>query len=341
MSSLSRIAIIVIGIALIMAGVVGLVTNVVSEPPVVDEQVLTETEQSNTELAASESNDTASTIDRPEEPYVEEVPERGDPYFEAEASDGSWVSYVNPRDEYRDPYLGDGSGKFCVSLYNADGEVAVGQTAPNTTVTVPTGESLAWHSHADPFVVDLPLTEHYERPLDSDQFGTDPDVSQGDGYLDSHCMEIHGMPADGTVEYGEAEIDGEYEDRVEVIGYIQQDGTAWDSDVDPLADAVSYEEAGGGWTYEPDASHGQMVVVLQLDHGETEDEGSDDGGTDDTEQDDSTDGETSTDTDEQSTDDGTAENAEEGANADDELSGFGLLGAIVAVLSLALYARSR
>jgi len=35
-----------------------------------------------------------------EEAYVEPAPEPGDPYFEAAATDGSWVSYENPRDEY-------------------------------------------------------------------------------------------------------------------------------------------------------------------------------------------------------------------------------------------------
>ncbi len=335
--SVSSVVVLVVGVALIGAGAVGLTADVGwgSSP---SEDAITAPVQNETAGEQTSQNQTESPV---EEPYIEPVPERGDPYFEAEASDGSWISYVNPRDEYRDPYLGDGSGKLCVSLYNADGEVAAGETVANTTVTVPTGESLAWHSHADPFVVELPLTEHYERPLDADQFGTDPDLPQGDGYLDSHCMEIHGMPSDGTIEYGEATIDGEYEDRIEVVGYIQQDRQTWDTDVDPLTDAVSYEEAGGGWTYEPDASHGQMVIVLQLDHGETGDEGSGDGETDDTEQDDSSDDSTSTD-EEGSTDDGTGgHGTADGADADDALSGFGLLVAVVAVLSVALYTRRR
>ena len=36
-------------------------------------------------------------------------------------------------------------------------------------------------------------------------------------------------------------------------------------DVDPIEDAQSYDEAGGGWTMYPGVSHGQVVVVLQLD----------------------------------------------------------------------------
>lgn len=199
-----------------------------------------------------------------EDGYYEEVPERGDPYFEAEASDGSWISYVNPRDGYRSPYLGDGSGKICVALYNQAGEPIVGESVPGTTVTIPTGDSLSWHSAADPMTVQYPLTDEYTRPLDADQFGTTDDLPQGDGYLDSHCIEFHGLPENGTISYGEVEIDGPYTDQIEVVGYIQQAHRAWDSDVDPIDDAVSYEDAGGGWTYEPDASHGQVVVVLQL-----------------------------------------------------------------------------
>lgn len=323
------------GVVLLVAGTVGLVADVGSEPPVAEAPASTDDEANLTQPTDDTGNDTEEGIDPPEEPYIEAVPERGDPYFEAEASDGSWISYINPRDEYRDPYLGDGSGKLCVSLYNADGEVVVGETVPNTTVTVPTGDSLDWHSHADPFVVEFPLTEQYERPLDADQFGTDPDLPQGDGYLDSHCMEIHGMPSDGTIEYGEATIDGEYADRIELVGYIQQDAQSWDSDVDPLTDARSYEAAGGGWTYDPEHSHGQMVVVLQLDQPEPDEAGADDTGTDDTGHDDSATDET------QSTDDSVTEsNDPDGADGDDSLAGFGVLVAVVAVLVVVLGARS-
>ena len=200
-----------------------------------------------------------------EEAFEEPVPGPGDPYFEAEASDGSWISYINPRDEYRSPYLGGGSGKICVTLLNEAGEPIVGESVPNTSVTIPTGESLEWHTGAEPMVVDFPLTDHYDRPLDADQFGTTSDLPQGDGYLDSHCIEWHGLPEDETVEYGEAEIEGDHADRIELVGYVQQAHEAWDTDVDPVDDAVSYEEAGGGWTYQTEGSHGQAVVVFQLD----------------------------------------------------------------------------
>ena len=221
------------------------------------------------DVRASDTNATS------EEAYVQSVPKKGDPYFEAEANDGSWISYENPRDEYRSPYQGDGSAKMCVVLLNEDGEPIVGETVPNTTVTIPTGDAVGWHSSADPITVQLPLTQHYDRPLDADQFGTSEDLPQGDGYLDSHCYEFHGLSEDATVEYGEAQLDGEHADRIDIVGYIQHEHSAWDSDIDPIVDAEPYEEAGGGWTYRADGSHGQVVVVLQLDSSKEQESGDD------------------------------------------------------------------
>ncbi|TYL37628.1 PGF-CTERM sorting domain-containing protein [Natronococcus pandeyae] len=280
-----------------------------------------------------------------EEAYTEPVPEPGDPYFEAAANDGSWISYINPRDEYRSPYLGEGSGKICVTLLNEAGEPVVGETVPNTTVTVPTGDTIGWHTHADPMVVDYPLTDNYERPLDADQFGTRSDLPQGDGYLDSHCIEWHGLPEDETVSYGEVEVDGEHADRIEVVGYVQQAHDAWDTDVDPIEDAVPHEDA-GGWTYEADASHGQAVVVLQLTGGEAGEIGNGENVTDqddDTTTDQNDDG-TSTESESsdaenstvQDDDDPTGESDDEA----DDVPGFGAVAAVVA-LSLALLARYR
>lgn len=103
-----------------------------------------------------------------EEAYVQAAPEKGDAYFEAEASDGSWISYKNPRDEYLSPYLGNGSTKMCVVLLNEEGEPIVGESVPDTRITIPTGDTLNWHSSAGPITVELPLTEHYDRPLDAD-----------------------------------------------------------------------------------------------------------------------------------------------------------------------------
>ena len=278
-----------------------------------------------------------------EEAYVQAAPEKGDAYFEAQASDGSWISYKNPRDEYRSPYLGDGSTKMCVVLLNEDGEPIVGESVPNTTITIPTGASVAWHSSADPITVELPLTEHYDRPLDADQFGTS-DLPQGDGYLDSHCYEFHGIPEDATIEYGEAEIDGEHADQLTVVGYIQHAHSAWDSDVDPIADAESYEEAGGGWTFHPDGSHGQVVVVLQLDSSETASKGSDGDASGEADADEH-DGDTADATDGAANEtDGNADgeaNAEAGAEHEvDEQPGFGVLVTVLA-LSLGVLARTR
>ena len=259
-----------------------------------------------------------------EDHYEEPVPGPGDAYFEAEADDGSWVSYINPRDSYRSPYLGDGSGKICITLVNEAGDPIVGESVPNTTATIDTGDELEWHDDADPFVVEFPLSDHYNRPLDSDQFGTSPDVIQGDGYLDSHCLEWHGLPEDETVSYGELELEGVYADDVEVVGYIQQAHDAWDSDVDPLEDAQSYEDV-GGWTYQTDDSHGQVVAVLQLD-GDVKNvaDGSDSDTADDGE--DGTDGAAGS-----SGEAGSSTSVADESESTDRVPGFGPLVAIVAL----------
>lgn len=203
----------------------------------------------------------------PEDAYREPAPEPGDPGFEAEGGDGAWISYENPRDLYRhyngSEEMPQGSGKICITLLNEDGEVITGESIPETTVTVPTGSNMDWHLHT-PFTVEFPLTEHYDVPLDADQFGTSPDLPQGDGYMDSHCLEWHAMPETATITYDEATVSGPYSEYVDVVGYVQQEHTSWDSDIDPLDAADPYDEA-GGWQYHPDGSHGQAVVILQID----------------------------------------------------------------------------
>ncbi|MDG5820956.1 PGF-CTERM sorting domain-containing protein [Natronococcus sp. A-GB7] len=305
--------------------------------------------------ATLETNAVQSSTTAVSEPAAEmPVPEPGDEYYEAAAPDGSWISYINPQDEYRNPYLGDGSGKICVTLVNEAGEPVVGESVPNTTATVPTGDELEWHSSADPMVVEYSLTDNYDRPLDADQFGTNAELPQGDGYMDSHCIEMHGQPEDGTIEYGEVEIDGEHADDIEVAGYIQQAHEAWDSDVDPLEDAESYEEAGGSWTYKTDGSHGQAVVVLQL-SGEVDDssdepeertESTTENSTDSNESseddagvadDDGADGDDATGDD--SSDDATDDDGN-GSDDADGLPGFGV-GVAVAALAVAAVAVSR
>ncbi len=231
-----------------------------------------ETEEQEESNGDSENNETGNGEDESdasevtEQAYILEAPEPGEEWYEAGSDE--WVSYINPRDEYKRDYAsyqGEGSGKICVTLLNEEEEVIIGETLPDTQITIPTGESLEWHPHAGPFTVDLPLTENYERPLDSDQFGTSSQVVQGDGYIDSHCLEWHDLAEDATIEYGEVEITGDHADDIHVVGYVQQPHEAWDTNVDPIEDAQSYEETGGEWTMHENGSHGQMVAVLQLD----------------------------------------------------------------------------
>ncbi|WP_408957798.1 PGF-CTERM sorting domain-containing protein [Natrinema sp. 74] len=269
-----------------------------------------------------------------ERAYLEPVPEPGDLHFEAKADDGSWVSYENPRDEYRSPYLGGGSGKICVTLVNENGEPVIGESVPNTSVTIPTGGATTWHSEADPMTVTFPMNDHYEFPLDGDQFGTSPDIAQGDGYLDSHCIEFHGNPENATLTYGKAQLSGQYADRIDVVGYIQQTpaGDGWNTDIDPIAAAEPYEAAGGGWTYNAaeNSTHGQVDVILQLDAPADErfeppnaSNGTENGST-----------APSDGTDE------TTDKSESGSDGGNEMPGFGVLVAGVA-LSVAILARVR
>ncbi|MDF9744214.1 PGF-CTERM sorting domain-containing protein [Natrinema salsiterrestre] len=268
-----------------------------------------------------------------EEAYLEPAPEPGDPYFEAAADDGSWVSYENPRDEYRTPYLGDGSGKICVTLVNENGKPVIGESVPNTSVTIPTNDATSWHPDADPMTVEFPMNDHYQFPLDGDQFGTHPDVAQGDGYMDSHCIEFHGFSEDATVEYGEAQLSGEHADRIDVAGYIQQipEGEGWDTDIDPVAAAEPYEEAGGGWTYDAaeNATHAQVTVVLQLEAATDERPASDGANTSDSERN----GSSSTTATDRQTDESDPDDT-------DEMPGFGVAVALLA-LSVATLARYR
>ncbi|WP_049893125.1 PGF-CTERM sorting domain-containing protein [Natronococcus jeotgali] len=299
------------------------------------------------DATAFESSAVQSTTGVSETASEVPVPEPGDEYYEAAAPDGSWISYINTRDEYRDPYLGDGSGKLCVTLVNEAGEPVVGESVPNTTATMSTGDELEWHSQADPITVEYPLTDNYEQPLDSDQFGTNSELPQGDGYLDSHCIEMHGQPEDGTIEYGEVEVDGEHADDVEVVGYVQQAHDAWDTDVDPVEDAVPYEDA-GGWTYEPDGTHGQAVAVLQLtanadefEDGESGSEPTDGNGDDpsETDQSNETDGNGSDDDGTNASDGADSNGADGGESSDtDDSDGLPGFGAAVAVTALAAVA---
>lgn len=220
-----------------------------------------------TGTAPDDDSSTGPTVT--EEAYIERTPTPGEPYFEAMADDGSWISYVNPRDEYNAAYSSreeaPGSGKVCMTLLNQNGEPIVGESIPGTQASMDM-EGLEWHSYANPFTVNFPLTSNYARPLDSDQFGTSPDLPQGDGYLDSHCFEFHQVPADHTVGYDPVEITGPYADSVEVVGYYDQTGT-WNSNFDPETDVSPYgtsTSSDGTVTMSPGNSHTEILVVLRL-----------------------------------------------------------------------------
>lgn len=129
-----------------------------------------------------------------------------------------------------------------------------------------------------------------------------------------------------------------------MVGYIQHAHSAWDSDVDPITDAESHEEAGGGWTFHPGGSHGQVAVVLQLDSSGTASNGSDTDASGEAEGDEH-DGDTADATDRATNEtDGTGDgeaNAEAGAEHEiDEQPGFGVLVTALA-LSLGVLARTR
>jgi len=203
-----------------------------------------------------------------EQAYIQEVPEEGDPYFEAGTDD--WVSYVNPRDDYNPAYdsrdEAPGSGKVCMTLLNENGEPIVGETVPDTQASMDL-DGIEWHSSANPFTLEFPLTENYERPLDSDQFGTSSDLPQGDGYLDTHCLEYHQVPANHTLTYDQVEISGQNAEDIKVVGYYDQRGT-WSSDFDPENDVSPYgssSSSDGTASMVPGNSHNEVLVVLQLD----------------------------------------------------------------------------
>lgn len=64
------------------------------------------------------------------------------------------------------------------------------------------------------------------------------------------------------------QIEGEHADDIELISYVEQPNSDWDTSVDPIADAESYEAVGGNWTYRSEQHerlHGQVAAVLQLD----------------------------------------------------------------------------
>lgn len=82
--------------------------------------------------------------------------------------------------------------------------------------------------------------------------------------MEAHCIEYHDPHDNATIQYGEAVVDCEHADDLQVVSFIQQALEACDSDVDAIEDVVSYEEPGGEWSIREGASHGQMTGVLRL-----------------------------------------------------------------------------
>lgn len=190
-----------------------------------------------------------------------------------------WVSYTNHRDhfhpEYHEPgetvpdeimyHERPGSGKFCMTLLNENNEPIVGNSLTNVTAVMDI-EGLEWHELANPFEVKYPLRNHYDIPLDGDQFGTSDDLPQGNGILDSHCIEFHLEEANFEADYEPVEIRGNDSDRLEVVGYKEQIGP-WDTDLDPVDGTYSYGESNysnGNIAMNPNNSHFQVVTVLRL-----------------------------------------------------------------------------
>lgn len=235
------------------------------EPEDGNESDGSENETDEPENSPEEGNETDPN-EVSEEAYVQEAPEPGDEYYEAGTED--WVSYTNPRDEYhperssRDEY--PGSGRVCMALLNEEGEPITGETVPDTQAFMDL-DGIDWHSEST-FNVEFPLTENYERPLDSDMFGTSEDLPQGDGYMDAHCIEYHLVTEDHTLNYSQVEISGENSEAIEVVGYHDQIGT-WNTDFDPESDVEPYgtsNSSDGTVTLEPGNSHGEVLAVLQL-----------------------------------------------------------------------------
>ena len=200
------------------------------------------------------------------------TPDRQD-YLEEETED--WISYYNPRDQFHPEYKNNttesvpdevfesrpGSGKFCVSLLNERKEPISGKTIPNTTIKANL-DGLNWHKYANPFEVRMPLHKNYDVPLDADQFGTNETLPQGDGILDSHCIEWHLESSNFNLSYDKFDVITDNPERIKFVGYHQKLDT-WDSNVDPIEDAQPYEEV-GELTFEENKTHGQVVGVFQL-----------------------------------------------------------------------------
>lgn len=206
-------------------------------------------------------------------------------YFEEVSED--WISYNNPRDQNHPDYVLDGgeytvaernskihewkrerpgSGKVCISVMNENNEPISGATLNETSIKFRGLENLSWHDEV-PFKVELPMHRNYEQPLDGDQFGITPLLPQGDGYLDSHCIEFHFVESDFSINHEGVQIDGAQSEDLEVVGYREKLGS-WDSDINlsqDFYDLGKNENASGEVSMNKDQSHFQIVAALRLD----------------------------------------------------------------------------
>lgn len=193
-----------------------------------------------------------------------------------EAKTEDWVSFHNPRDAYyyNESEMSDltteeidkkypGSAKICIALMNERKDPILGETLPNTTIKFPF-DGLEWHE-STPWEVELPLS-NYERPLDSDQLGTTKELPQGDGYLDSHCIEAHYLNPEFNLNYNELEIEGEHSEDLDVLGY-REHLDSWRTDLNIKKDFQKFGESNisdGQIKMEKNKTHLQVMAIAQL-----------------------------------------------------------------------------
>lgn len=172
-----------------------------------------------------------------------------------------WISYPNPRDVMPNPYTAQDqpSFKLCTVLLNQDDEPITGHTVSDALVSmdidgVPYGE-------AHPATFGLPLTQY------SDMLGRNPNMPEGDGWLDSECMEFANM-APGTYAYSRPDVTGSDADEIEFVGVTeywnqQNMGEPFDGQVSPYG---SSDLSDGSVTLDTshDGRHIEVVYVFRL-----------------------------------------------------------------------------
>lgn len=201
---------------------------------------------------------------------VEEPPQLGDSATEdrtltpapaPESLGIEWISYPNPRDVMPDPYTAqdEPSIKVCTVLLNQDNEVITGETVDNAEVSMDIGG--VPYGEAHPATFDLPLTQY------SDMIGANENMPEGDGWLDSECMEFANL-APGSFTYSEPAITGSDSQDIEFVGVTeywnqQNVGEPFDKNVDAYgATDLSDGEFSLGPSH--DRRHIELVYVFRL-----------------------------------------------------------------------------